>query len=102
VSGRDFRDGDSDRVMINETFARQTGASTQSPHPALRLHDSQQREVEIVGVMKDFNFWSLHHDVEGFMVWINNPRYGLWPTVIAHTNTANYKQLSGEDRAGLA
>ena len=27
------------------------------------------------------------------MVWINNPRYGLWPTVIAHTNTANYKQL---------
>jgi len=27
------------------------------------------------------------------MVWINNPRYGLWPTVIVHTNTDNYRQL---------
>jgi putative ABC transport system permease protein len=92
VSGRDFREGDSDRVVINETFARKLGLNLITA-PGTRLHDSQQREVEIVGVMKDFNFWSLHHDVEGFMVWINNPRYGLWPTVIAHTNTANYKQL---------
>ena len=28
------------------------------------------------------------------MVWINNVHQnGLWPTVIVHTNTANYKQL---------
>ena len=92
VGGRDFREGDSDRVLINETFARRLGLNAMTA-PGTRLHDSQQREVEIVGVMKDFNFWSLHHDVDGFMVWINNPRDGLWPTVIVHTNTANYKQL---------
>jgi putative ABC transport system permease protein len=92
VSGRDFREGDSDRVLINETFARALGLNAITA-PGTKLHDSQQREVEIVGVMKDFNFWSLHHAVDGFMVWINNPRYGLWPTVIVHTNTANYKQL---------
>jgi putative ABC transport system permease protein len=92
VSGRDFREGDSDRVLINETYARQLGL-TPATAPGTRLHDSQQREVEVVGVMKDFNFWSLHHGVDGFLVWINNPRYGLWPTVIAHTNTDNYRQL---------
>jgi len=92
VSGRDFREGDSDRVLVNETLVHLLGLNPINA-PGTKLHDSQQREVEIVGVMKDFNFWSLHHDVEGFMVWINNPRYGLWPTVIAHTNTTNYKQL---------
>ncbi|HEV3326239.1 MAG TPA: ABC transporter permease, partial [Puia sp.] len=92
ISGRDFREGDSDRVLVNETFARKLGLNPFTA-PGTKLHDSQQREVEIVGVMKDFNFWSLHHEVEGFMVWINNPRYGLWPTVIAHTRTTNYKQL---------
>jgi putative ABC transport system permease protein len=92
VSGRDFREGDSDRVLINETYARQLGL-TPANAPGTRLHDSQQREVEVVGVMKDFNFWSLHQKLDGYMVWINNPRYGLWPTVIAHTNTADYRQL---------
>src|SRR6185312_676006 len=51
VSGRDFRAGDSDRVLINETFARQLGLTAVTA-PGVRLHDSQQREVEIVGVMK--------------------------------------------------
>jgi putative ABC transport system permease protein len=95
VSGRDFREGDSDRVLINETFARQLGL-TPATAPGVRLHDSQQREVEVVGVMKDFNFWSLHRSLDGYLVWINNPRYGLWPTVTVHTNTDNYKRLLGQ------
>jgi putative ABC transport system permease protein len=66
---------------------------TPATAPGVRLHDSQDRAVEVVGVMKDFNFWSLHQNVDGYMVWINNPRYGLWPTVIVHTNTDNYRQL---------
>jgi putative ABC transport system permease protein len=92
LSGRDFREGDSDRVLINETFARELGL-TPATAPGVRLHDIQDRVVEVVGVMKDFNFWSLHEKLDGYMVWINNPRYGLWPTVIAHTNTDNYRQL---------
>ena len=92
VSGRDFREGDSDRVLINETFARELGL-TPATALGVRLHDSQDRNVEVVGVMKDFNFWSLHEKLDGYMVWINNPRYGLWTNVIAHTNTNNYRQL---------
>jgi putative ABC transport system permease protein len=92
LSGRDFRAGDSDRVVINETFARQLGL-TAATAPGVKLHDSQDRVVEVVGVMKDFNFWSLHRSLDGFLVWINNPRYGLWPTVIVHTSTGNYPQL---------
>jgi putative ABC transport system permease protein len=92
VSGRDFREGDSDRVLINETFARELGL-TPATAPGTRLHDSQDRNVEVVGVMKDFNFWSLHEKLDGYLVWINNPRYGLWTNVIAHTNTDNYRQL---------
>jgi putative ABC transport system permease protein len=92
ISGRDFREGDSDRVVINETFARHLGL-TAATAPGTKLHDSQDRVVEVVGVMRDFNFWSLHRDLDGFLVWINNPRYGLWPTVIVHTNTDNYRQL---------
>jgi putative ABC transport system permease protein len=91
-SGRDFREGDSDRVLINETFARELGL-TAATAPGVHLHDSQRREVEVVGVMKDFNFWSLHRNLDGYLVWINNPRYGLWPTVTVHTNTDNYRQL---------
>jgi putative ABC transport system permease protein len=92
VSGRDFRDGDSDRVLINETFVRQLGL-TPATAPGVKIHDSQQREVEIIGVMKDFNYWSLHRSLDGYMVWINNPRYGLWPTVTVHTSSDNYRQL---------
>jgi putative ABC transport system permease protein len=92
VSGRDFREGDSDRVLINETFVRQLRL-TPVTVLGVRLHDSQERVVEVVGVMKDFNFWSLHEKLDGYMVWINNPRYGLWPNVIAHTTADNYRQL---------
>jgi len=92
ISGRDFRSDDSAKVLINETYAKKLGLD---PLKAVgnHLHDSQSREVEIVGVMKDFNFWSLHKDVEGFLVWINNKHNGYWPNVIAHTTTANYKSL---------
>ncbi|HEY6899615.1 MAG TPA: ABC transporter permease, partial [Puia sp.] len=92
TSGRDFYPTDSGKVLINETYARQLGL-TASGAPGVRLHDSQGREVEIVGVMKDFNYTSLHKPVESFMVWINNRRYGLWPHVVAHIDAAGYKEL---------
>lgn len=83
---------DSAKVLINETYARKLG-----PDPAgaagTRLHDSQKREVEIVGVMKDFNYMSLHTGVESFLVWINDSHFGNWPNVTVHTRTENYKTL---------
>ena len=65
VSGRDFLPTDSAKVLINETFARKLGL-TPSSAIGVRLHDSQKRQFDIVGVMKDFNYWSLHNDVVTF------------------------------------
>jgi putative ABC transport system permease protein len=91
-SGRDFREGDSDRVLINVSLARHLGLDPYKAEGA-RLTDDQGRQFEVVGVMKDFNFSSLHYDVRNFLVWINNPRYGLWPTITVHANTNNYRDL---------
>lgn len=95
VTGRDFIKGDSAKVLINETYAKQLGLK-----PAMitgtHLHDSQGRDVEIVGVMKDFNFWSLHQGIDAFLLMINNPHADAWHTLVVHTNTNNYKELLGK------
>ena len=59
----------------------------------LRLTDAQSRVWEIAGVMKDFNFGSLHKDVESFMLWINHKQDGLWANITVHTATSDYTKL---------
>jgi putative ABC transport system permease protein len=99
LSGRDFREGDSAwtviKVLINETFAHHLGL-TPATAPGTRLHDLNSRKFEVIGVMKDFNFSSLHQPVDNFMVWITNTRYGYWPNVVVHANTGNYKTMLGQ------
>lgn len=92
ISGRDFRPTDTAKVLINETFVKNLGLT---PATAIgqQLHDNQNRIEEIIGVMKDFNYGSLHSDVRSFLLWINNKHNGYWPYITAHTNTSNYKGL---------
>ena len=92
ISGRDFRENDSAKVLVNETFVRKIGLTDQTA-PGKRILDGNDRTWEIVGVMKDFNFGTLHKDVESFMVWINHKQDGLWANLTVHTATANYKEL---------
>lgn len=92
ISGRDFREDDSAKVLVNETFVRKMGLTPVSA-PGKRLTDAQSRVWEIAGVMKDFNYGTLHKDVESFMVWINHKADGLWANLTVHTDTRNYKQL---------
>jgi putative ABC transport system permease protein len=91
VNGRDFRATDSAKVMINETFAKNLGL-TPATAVGTYLYDNQNRVEEIVGVMKDFNYSTLHKDVSAFVIWMREPN-DLWPNIIASTNTANYKTL---------
>jgi putative ABC transport system permease protein len=90
--GRDFWAGDSSKVIINETFARMLGLNPATA-TGIRIHDYNDREMEIVGVMKDFNFSSLHEKMGGFLVWITHKPFGLWPNVTVHVNTTDYKTL---------
>lgn len=72
ISGRDFRPLDSASVLINETTARKLGL-TAATAPGTRIFPQQEPGevpawVQIVGVMKDFNYNSLHDDVNCFML----------------------------------
>jgi putative ABC transport system permease protein len=92
LSGRDFRENDSAKILVNETFMKNMGLD-QANAPGKHVTDGQSRVWEIVGVMKDFNFGSLHKKVEPFMVWINHKEDGLWANLTVHTQTKNYKEL---------
>jgi putative ABC transport system permease protein len=94
ISGRDFREDDSAKVLVNETFLKNIGLEPNKA-PGTKLTDGQSRVWEIAGVMKDFNFGTLHKKLEPFMVWINHKTDGYWPNLTVHTSTKNYKELLG-------
>jgi putative ABC transport system permease protein len=95
ISGRDFREDDSAKVLINETFSKKMGLDP-AKASGVRIMDANDRTWEIVGVMKDFNYESLHKDVESFMVWITHKENGYWANLTVHTATNNYKELLGK------
>jgi putative ABC transport system permease protein len=90
VSGRDFREGDSSRVIINETMARQLGLDPLKA-PGMRLIPLNNPPVEIAGVMKDFNYASLYQDVKPFMLWCGPNGIHGWSAypsdVVVNTHT---------------
>ena len=95
AGGRDFRFTDSGKVLINETLAKRLGIDPKtaagtilytqySPDPAMSM--------EIVGVMKDFNFSSLREEVKPFMLKCN-PKDNYLSNLTVSANTSNYKTL---------
>jgi len=99
VAGRDFRMNDTNRVLINETLMKRLGLTPQTA-PGTRLYTqdnppSPPTFVEVVGVMKDFNYNSLHDDIHAFMfVYQNQP--GIFNDLTVSTNAKNYKALLGQ------
>jgi putative ABC transport system permease protein len=107
ISGRDFWPSDSGyvttgnvihgRVLINETLARRLGLKPQTA-PGTLLYSEYANEpsisVEIVGVMKDFNYSSLHDQVNPFMV-VYNPGEGDLANITVATSTTDYQRLLG-------
>jgi len=97
VAGRDFRVNDTTRTLINETLCKRLGIA---PDKAVgKLLYSQYlngpiSHVEVVGVMKDFNYNSLHGEVRPFMLFYNNdPNAFAYMTVSVSSN--NYKEVLG-------
>jgi putative ABC transport system permease protein len=93
VSGRDFRAGDSSRVIINETMARKLGLDPNKA-PGTMLIPFNNPPVEIAGVMKDFNFNSLHDEVKPLMLWCGPNGIAGWSAqlqdLVVSTNTNDY------------
>jgi putative ABC transport system permease protein len=98
ISGRDFRLYDSGRVLINETLAKQLGLNTATA-AGTKLYTQYAPApatfVEIAGVMKDFNYNSLHQDVKPFML-VYNPNQGDLTNLTVAVNSGNYKDLLGK------
>lgn len=95
VSGRNFRPGDSGKILINETGAKTLGLNPGTA-PGKRIY-SQATEgntsvfLEIVGVVKDFNYNSLHNDIKPLMLWYNLE--SSLNNIILSTESSDYSAL---------
>jgi putative ABC transport system permease protein len=98
VSGRDFRLHDSGKVLVNETLIKRLGLK---PETAIgtrlytRYEPDPETFVEIAGVMKDFNYNSLHGDVNPFML-VYNPDESDLSHLTVSVESKNYQSLLGK------
>ncbi|MGN6641122.1 MAG: ABC transporter permease [Mucilaginibacter sp.] len=95
ISGRDFHVKDTLKTLINETLCKRLGLTPEKA-PGTRLYskylDNPATYVDVVGVMKDFNYNSLHGEVKPFMLFYNSdPNAFSFMTV--SLNSSNYKTL---------
>ena len=95
LSGRDFGRYDSTKVLINETLAKRLGLKIDKA-PGTKLYTQYLPNpvtyVEVAGVMKDFNYNSLHDEVKPFMLLYDpNGTYLTRMTVAA--STSDFKGL---------
>jgi putative ABC transport system permease protein len=90
VAGRNFikssRADDTTAFVINETAARDLGMT---PDEALGKRINQNgRKGEVIGVVKDFNYRSLHHSIEPLIFHPNHWSYGKFSLKIKTTEMA--------------
>ena len=99
LSGRDFLPTDSGSVLINETLAHKLGL-TAATAPGTRLFMGESVVAHIAGVIRDFNYNSLHDPIGSFMLFYSNGRQTLdldmgMPHVIVSISSGDYKALLG-------
>jgi putative ABC transport system permease protein len=93
LTGRDFnpnRQLDSNAIIINETLMKKLGwkEATLGKHIYIPIGDSASgdRPLKIVGVVKDFNFASLHAPVEPLLIGLEPGRFNYLDVKIDHQN----------------
>ncbi|PUZ29848.1 ABC transporter permease [Chitinophaga parva] len=95
LSGRDFRAGDSGRALVNEAFCKVLGLDPLTAVGKRLYPKDYQGEpgnfLEIAGVLKDFNYTSLHTEVKPFMLRYQ-PEYGK-DIVVVSTSSVDYSGL---------
>jgi putative ABC transport system permease protein len=91
ISGRDLMQGDSGKVLINEALARRLALNPTKAMGTKLLADGD-RKYEVAGVVKDFNYKSLHDGIDPFMV-IYAPRANEINNLIVKTNNKNYESF---------
>jgi putative ABC transport system permease protein len=99
LTGRDFKLNDDGKVLVNESFLKVLGVSKENAQ-GTKLYSQQSEKdplfvQEIVGVMKDFNYNSLHENVKPLMLVYKKGSEGLSHLIVSF-NSNNYKNLLGK------
>lgn len=74
IEGRDFSKdiiSDSTAVVVNETLAKILGSATEPVVGriiGLPREEGQIKDYHVIGIVKDFNFLSLHHTIEPLVI----------------------------------
>lgn len=96
LSGRSFNQGDSGRILINETAMEALGLNKDNAVGTLLYYTNNETKytgsMEVAGVMKDFNYNSLHDKVRPMMLMYENDPMQLSHLMIA-VNTKDYGKL---------
>ncbi|MEP7269275.1 MAG: FtsX-like permease family protein [Saprospiraceae bacterium] len=95
IAGRDLHEHDTDKVLINETLMHKLGLQTDNA-PGTRLYTQYEPDpatfVEVAGVMKDFNYNSLHSEIKPLLL-SYDPGNADLSRLIVSVESANYKNL---------
>jgi putative ABC transport system permease protein len=95
ITGRDFHLNDSGKVLINETLCRRLGLKPETA-PGTMLYSQYKPDpmmiTQIVGVMKDFNYSSLHNEIKPLVLEYEQNKSQLSKMVVA-VNSDNYKSV---------
>ena len=95
LSGRDFRMKDTGKVLINQTLATRLGVDI-SKAEGTALFSKQGNgdpvKFEIVGILRDFNFNSLHQEIKPLMIMCNDLDPYL-ANITVNITSSNYKSL---------
>ncbi|HEY6901483.1 MAG TPA: ABC transporter permease, partial [Puia sp.] len=107
IAGRDFQPTDSARVLLNETAVKKLGL-TMANAVGARIFPQQDpgekpSPLEVAGVIKDFNFSSLHEDLGCFMLRFADGGVKQFmdtrSDVTVNASTGDYKTLLGQIQA---
>jgi putative ABC transport system permease protein len=95
MSGRNFTDTDSGKVLINETLMHRLGLNPRTA-PGTRLYTQYLPNpvtyMEVAGVLKDFNYNSLHGDIKPFM-FVYDDKQGDMNNLLVATSSTDYPYL---------
>jgi putative ABC transport system permease protein len=96
ISGRDFYDKDTLETLVNETLCKRLGLQPDKA-PGTKLYSQYLNHsihsFEIVGVMKDFNYYSLHEAVGPFMIFYNGNPDDYFSFMTVSVNSGAYTSL---------
>jgi putative ABC transport system permease protein len=105
VEGRDFsesmRTDAQNAYIINETLKKKLGWDT-AVGKKFHIPDFNEKPGQIIGVVKDFNFESLHHEIDGLAMFVK-PDLLNWMTArVATANIDSFMEIVKEKWAQYA